>query len=117
MTAHESQGSSIPYVFANSQRLHGKRSFYVAYSRASVQLSVCNKIGKTKGVAVSGSTWTNTKLGLTLQLSSELVYEASAVVEAIKNQFAGTDTPSTSHIACVLNPSHASKSAKGWKLV
>jgi AAA domain len=120
MTAHESQGSSIPEVYANSQRLHGKRSFYVAYSRASLKLNVCERVSKTKGFTPEGNVWVNKKAStfLTLDLDADLVGEASVVAFSIKAQFPDNPElwPSESHVACVLNPSHASKSAKGWTL-
>jgi hypothetical protein len=63
--------------------------------------------------------WVNKKTGDMLDIDTDLIGEASAVVEAIKAQFADKPEviPSVSHIACVLNPSHASKSAKGWGLI
>lgn len=115
ISTHKSQGSSIPVVFANSQRLHGNKSFYVAYSRASQQLHVCKKIGKTKGVKVTGTTWTNLKTGAVLEV--ENIRDLQAVRDAIsKISLEPSSVPSVSHLACCLNPSHASKSAKGWTL-
>lgn len=112
ISTHKSQGSSIPVVFANSQRLHGNKSFYVAYSRASQQLNVCRKIGKTKGVSVTGSTWTNLKTGVVLEV--ENIRDLKAVRDAIAK--ISDEVPSVSHLACVLNRAHASRSAKGWTL-
>jgi hypothetical protein len=113
ITTHKSQGASIKIVFANSQQLHGRRAFYVAYSRASAQLNVCKKIGKTKGVAPTGTTWKH-KLGHVAQVADPL--DVPAVRAKIAELVAPELVPSVSHLACVINPSHASKSAKGWAL-
>jgi hypothetical protein len=113
ITTHKSQGASIPIVFANSQKLHGRKAFYVAYSRASKQLNVCKRASKTKGVAVQGTTWVH-KDGYRLDLQPGEHLDLKAVQEAIAQTYA--NAPSISHLACVLNPSHASKSAKGWTL-
>lgn len=112
VSTHKSQGSSIPVVFANSQRLRGNKSFYVAYSRASQQLHVCKKIGKTKGVTIKGTSWTNLKTGAVLEV--EKIRDLQAVREAIAK--ISDEVPSVSHLQCVLNPAHASRSAKGWTL-
>jgi hypothetical protein len=116
VTTHKSQGSSIKIVFANSQKLHGRKSFYVAYSRAAQQLNVVRKIGKTKGVRVEGTVWMNKKTGVKVVVDD--VFNVAAVRDAISEISSETkDVPSVSHLACVLNSSHASKSAKGWTLV
>lgn len=115
ISTHKSQGASIKIVFANSQRLHGKKSFYVAYSRASQQLNVVQKITNTKGVRVEGTVWKNKKNGV--QVIVEDVFNLQSVRDAISEISSETkDVPSVSHLACVLNPAHASKSAKGWTL-
>jgi hypothetical protein len=117
ISTHKSQGASIPVVFANSQRLHGRKSFYVAYSRAIEQLNVCKKIGKTKGVVVQGTTWTNLKTGVRLDLKPGEHLDVKAVRDAISEISVETAlVPTLSHLACVLNPSHSGKSAKSWTL-
>lgn len=114
ITTHKSQGSSIKIVFANSQKLHGRKSFYVAYSRAISQLNVCTKNTNTKGVYVRGTTWKHRLTGKAAEVSD--VLDLAAVRQAI-SIVTPEKVPSVSHLACVLNPSHASKSAKGWTLV
>lgn len=115
ISTHKSQGASIRIVFANSQRLHGRKSFYVAYSRASQQLNVVKKIGNTKGVRVEGQTWINKKTGARIIVDD--IMNLQSVRDAISEISSETkDVPSVSHLACVINPSHASKSAKGWTL-
>jgi len=121
MTGHKSQGASIPCVFANSQRLSGKAAFYVAYSRASQKLWVCPRHGNTKGVGfevTENTRWYNKKLNVFLDLPADQLEDASSVQAAIKAQFPGKVEihPSLSHLSCLMNPSHASKSAKGWTL-
>lgn len=113
ITVHKSQGSSIPVVFANSQRLSGRKSFYVAYTRAINQLHVTKRNNNTLGVRVEGGTWVNKNLNLVIQVDD--VLNTTEVRNAISN--ISEIVPSISHLACVLNPSHASKSAKGWTLV
>lgn len=113
ITTHKSQGASIPVVFANTLKLHGRKSFYVAYSRAAEQLHVIKKSFK-KGQCAINSVWFNPKLNITIQAPYQNVAEVRAEIEAI----VGKDlTPSVSHLACTINPNHSSKSAKGWKLV
>jgi hypothetical protein len=119
-TTHESQGASIPYVFANSQVLHGNASFYVAYSRASVALYCVTRTSKTKGFRyeiTENTVWAHKKLG-TLSANSESICDASAIASAIQVCYPNNPEawPSASHLACVCNPSHAGKSAKGWYL-
>ncbi len=123
VTTHKSQGASIRFAFANSQKLVGQKSFYVAYSRASEQLNCCKKITKTKGYSAYNATdlegetmnWVH-KSGLKLALPTAEALNAQSVRAAILT-LAPSFAPSVSHIQCVLNPAHASKSAKGWSLV
>lgn len=114
ITTHKSQGLSVEVVFANSQKLHGRKAFYVAYSRAIKQLNVCKKIGKTKGVEILGSTWVH-KCGYMLELEPGGYLDLTLVRNAIEHIYG--NAPSVSHLACVLNRSHASRYAKGWTLV
>jgi len=121
MTGHKSQGASIPCVFANSQRLHGKAAFYVAYSRASQKLYVCPRHGNTKGVrfdVTENTRWYNKKLNVFLDLPADQLEDASSVAQVIKAQFPNNPEiwPSASHLYCVCNPQHSGKSAKGWTL-
>ena len=113
-TVNKSQGASIPFVYANTQKLNGRKAFYVAYSRASIQLNVVTKIGKTKGVAVIGNTWVH-KSGA--KLNSTDILNAANVAKEIQAQFPELPVPSASHLQCVTNRFHASKSARGWTLV
>lgn len=121
MTSHRSQGKSIPVVYANSNALSGRSQFFVAYSRASQKLCVVRRIQNTKGSAfeiADNTVWVNKKTGDILDIDQGLIQEASTVAAAIAKQFPDKTEihPSVSHIACVLNRSHASKSAKGWTL-
>jgi hypothetical protein len=116
VTTHKSQGSSIKIVFANSQKLHGKKSFYVGYSRASQQLNVVRRVSKTKGVRLTGDTWKNKKTGVVLNVAdiNNLKEVLAAITEITPD---AKDIPSLSALYCTCNPSHASRSAKGWSLV
>ncbi len=113
ITTHKSQGASIPFVFANSLKLHGRKAFYVAYSRASKQLHVVAKKFK-KAMPAENSIWYNEALNYEVKAPYLNVGEVKAEIEHI---YGKDHTPSISHLMCVLNPSHASKTAKGWKLV
>jgi hypothetical protein len=113
ITTHKSQGASIPFVFANSLKLHGRKAFYVAYSRASKQLHVVAKKFK-KAMPAENSIWYNEKLNCEIKAPYLNVAEVKAEIEHI---YGKEIAPSISHLMCVLNPSHASKTAKGWALV
>jgi hypothetical protein len=83
----------------------------VAYSRASQQLHVVTK--STPGVRVEGQTWVNPKLGI--ELKDLDIYAVNEVHLKIAD-LAPHKLPSVRHLSCVLNPSYAAKSAKGWTL-
>lgn len=112
MTTHKSQGDSIPYVFANLKNIYGSSARYVALSRASKELHCTRKIEVAK---CEGSRWLHKPTGNYLEIEFEQRYNAAAVTKAIAAQYPEC-APSLSHIGCVLNPSHKSKSAKGWVL-
>lgn len=115
ITTHKSQGASIPIVFANSQQLHGRKSFYVAYTRAIEKLCVVRRKVKAKGARVTGTQWENNKLNIILK--TEDIFDVPQVQKDIINlNLDTTAIPSISHLACVLNPAHPCKSAKGWSL-
>jgi hypothetical protein len=113
ITTHKSQGASIRVVFANSQKLHGRKAFYVAYTRAIEKLCVVARKSNTKGVRISGTMWVNKKKDLAIECEDALD------LPLVQNKIAEVteDIPSISHLACVINPSHAGKSAKGWTLI
>jgi hypothetical protein len=102
----------FPYAIT-THKLHGRKAFFVAYSRAAQQLHVVAKKGKTKGVEVIGTTWVH-KSGA--KLNSADILNAANVAKEIKTQFPELPIPSASHLQCVTNKYHASKSAKGWTL-
>ena len=104
MTTHKSQGASIPIVFVNNFSIHGTKAKYVAYSRPQQELHLIKQVATKPCLG-----WAN-KSGT--KLASE-PYDIAAIQKEI--EVLGFDSPSKSHLQCVLNPQHAAKSAKGWK--